>query len=391
MGDEGDFKAFQYLSGYTYPKGSYVLGSGGLSNGAVDKGMANTALTWYESTTANAGFEASAWNGKLSTEFDYFIRKREGLLATRQLTLPTTFGQSLPEENLNSDETHGFEISLTHRNKIRDFNYSIKANFTTTRNLDNYVERAVSTNMYDNWRNNENDRYKDISWGKVALGQFQSFEEILNSPIQDNNGNKSLLPGDIKFKDLNNDGIIDSKDDQPIGNSDTPRMYYGLNLYGDYKGFDLTVFFQGAAGHDVFVANDFLDPFIQQGLGNGISVWMDHWRKEDPSDPSSAWIPGEMPAVRPTGFSANNTKSTWTLLDADYLRLKSIEFGYTLPSTWLQKVGIEKLRIYVNSFNTLTFTKNDGLMKYMDPENKEAALRYYPQMKTFNVGFNLSF
>ncbi len=391
VGDEGDFDAFQFLSGYTYPSGSYVLGAGGVSNGAVDKGMPNVDLTWYESTTANAGFEASAWHGMFSAEFDYFIRKRDGLLATRQLTLPTTFGQSLPQENLDSDKTRGFEIVLGHRNKIREFTYNIKANFSTTRDLYDYVERAASTNKYDDWRNNTNGRYKSISWGKIALGQFQSFEEILNSPIQDNNGNKSLLPGDIRFKDVNNDGIIDSKDDQPIGHSSTPRMYYGLNLYGEYKGFDLTLFFQGAAGHDVFVGGDFLDPFIQQGLGNGITLWMDRWHREDPSNASSAWIPGSMPALRPTGFSANRTQSTWTLHSADYLRLKTLEFGYTLPSDWLQKVGISKFRIYVNSFNTLTFTSNKGIMKYMDPENEESSLRYYPQMKTFNVGVNLSF
>ncbi len=391
VGDEGDFSAFQYLSGYTYPSGSYVLGSGGVSNGAVDKGMANTDLTWYKSTTANAGFEASAWHGLLSTEFDYFIRRRDGLLATRQLTLPTTFGQSLPQENLNSDKTRGFEIVISHRNKIRNFTYNIKANFSTTRELYDYVERAASTNMYDNWKNNTTGRYKSISWGKIALGQFQSFSEILNSPIQDNNGNKSLLPGDIKYKDVNNDRLIDDKDNQPIGNGSTPRMYYGLNLFGEYMGFDMTVFFQGAAGHDVFVGGDFMDPFIQQGLGNGITLWMDRWHRADPTDMNSAWIPGLMPALRPTGFSANRVQSTWTLHNADYLRLKTIEIGYTLPSNWLKRAGIDKLRIYVNSLNTLTFTSRKGIMKYMDPENNDSALRYYPQMKTFNLGMNLSF
>ena len=391
VGDEGDFSAFQYLSGYTYPSGSYVLGSGGLSNGAVDKGMPNTELTWYESTTANAGFETSAWNGLLSAEFDYFIRKRDGLLATRQLTLPTTFGQSLPQENLNSDKTRGFEIVLSHRNKIRNLTYNIKANFSNTRELYDYVERAASTNMYDNWRNNTTGRYKSISWGKIALGQFQSFSEILNSPIQDNNGNKSLLPGDIKYKDVNNDGLIDGKDDQPIGHSSTPRMYYGLNMNGEYKGFDLTVFFQGAAGHDVFVGGDFMDPFIQQGLGNGITLWLDRWHREDPSNPASEWISGSMPAIRPTGFSANRTQSTWTLHQASYLRLKTIEIGYTLPSYWLEKAGIEKFRIYVNSLNTFTFSSQKGIMKYMDPENNESSLRYYPQMKTFNIGVDLTF
>lgn len=391
IGDEGDFAAYQYLTGYTYPNNSYVFGSSGLTNGAADRGMPNMNLTWYKSTTYNIGFETSILQGKLSAEFDYFVRKRDGLLATRILTLPTTFGQALPQENLNSDRTKGFEIVLGHRNRINDFIYDIKANFSTTRQYNEYIERAESANMYENWRNNSNERYKDIKWGKKYIGQFQSFEEILNAPIQDGNGNKSLLPGDLRFEDVNKDGIIDDKDNLPIGYSNSPRMYYGLNLYGAYKGFDLTLFFQGAAGHSVFMGGDLMDPFIQQGLGNGLAMWMDRWHREDPANLNSKWIPGYMPALRPTGYQNNTQNSTWTLQKADYLRLKTLEIGYTLPQSVLSKLSIESLRIYVNSFNPLTFTSRTGIMKYMDPENDNSSLRYYPQMKSFNFGVNLIF
>lgn len=391
VGDKWYMLPYQYLTGYKYPDGSYVLGTDGISNGAKDRGMPNPNLTWYKATTSNIGFEASIYNGLLSVEFDYFNRNREGLLATRLLTLPTTFGQSLPDENLNSDKTRGFEIVLGHRNAIRDFTYDIRANFSTTREYHDYVERAESPNMYEDWRYNTNGRYKNIKWGKKVVGQFQSFEDILNSPIQDGNGNKSLLPGDMKFQDLNNDGIIDGKDDQPIGHGDVPRMYYGLNLSGAYKGFDLTVFFQGAAGHEVITGGDFLDPFIQQGLGNGISLWMDRWHREDPADPTSKWIPGYMPALRPTGFQANRSDNTWTMQKATYLRLKTLELGYTLPKDLMNRAGIDNLRIYVNAFNLLTFTGREGLMKYMDPENNSGSFRYYPQMRTFNFGVNLTF
>lgn len=390
VGDEGDFAAFQYLTGYKYPSGNYVLGSDGLSNGAEDKGLPNLDLTWYESTTANIGFETSVLNGLISAEFDYFERRRKGLLANRLLTLPTSFGQSLPQENLNSDRTRGFELVLTHRHTIGKVSYSVSANFTTTRELNRYVERAESGNMYEDWRNNTNDRYKNIAWGYEALGQFQSYEEILNAPIQDGNGNKSLMPGDIRYSDINQDGIIDDKDKKPIGHSNTPSMYYGLNLSANWNGFDFTAFFQGAAGHEVKVGETFTDPFIQQGLGTGVVFWLDRWHRENPEDVNSAWIPGSMPAVRPTGFSLNNETSTWTLLKANYLRLKTIEIGYTLPKVWLARVGLENVRIYVNSYNPLTITKG-GLMKYMDPENSQENLHYYPQMKSYNFGINLTF
>lgn len=390
IGDETGLSAFQFLSGYTYPSKSYVIGTNGSSSGASDKGMPNVNLTWYKSKTFNIGFEASVYRGLLSVEFDYFIRKRSGLLATRLLSLPTTFGISLPQENLNSDKTKGFELVLGHHHSIRDFSYDIKANFSTTRNYNRYIERAASANMYENWRNNSNNRVQGIVRGKVALGQFQSYEEILNSPIQDNNGNKSLQPGDVKFEDWNHDGIIDDKDNQPIGRGSTPHMYYGLNMSGSYKNFDVTIFFQGAAGHDVFLTGDFAEPFIQQGLGNGVTLWLDRWHRIDPSDPSSEWIPGKMPSVRPTGFSLNEQTSTWNRQKADYLRLKTLEIGYTLPKSLIKSLGIQNLRFYINGFNILTITSNEGMMKWMDPENSVSTLRYYPQMKSYNFGVNLT-
>lgn len=390
VGDEGSFSAFQYLDGYEY-SGSYVLGGDGLTMGLRNRGMANPWLTWYESKIKNIGLEASYKSGLLTLEFDYFQRNRSGLPATRTGSLPTTFGQSMPQENLNSDKNRGFEINLGHNYKINDFKYNISANFSATRIYDDYIEREASTNMYNNWRNNPNSRYKNISWGKRVIGQFGSYEEILNSPIQDGNGNRSLLPGDLKFQDWNNDGIIDGNDDQPIGRGNSPRMYYGFNFTGEYKGFDLTLFFQGAAGHDIYISGDVLDPFIQQGLGNGFAIMTDRWHREDPKDPYSNWIPGTMPAARTSGFSANRSDNSWSLHNANYLRLKTLEFGYSLPSALLKSWGIDRLRVYMNCNNLLTFTKREGLMKTVDPENDQASLRYYPQMKTFNFGVNVTF
>lgn len=391
-GDEGDFSAFQYVNGYSYPNGSYVLGNDGLVKGAVSRGLANTMLSWYTSKTFNIGFEASAWKGLVSAEFDYYIRRRNGLKATRLESLPTTIGLSMPEENLNSDENKGFELVLGHHKQVGDFIYDIKANFTATRYFRRYQEAAAPTNQYNNWRSNGSYRTSGTQWGLVAIGQFQSYEDILNSPIQDDNGNKSLLPGDIKYQDLNNDGVIDSHDQQPIAYDKTPRFYYGLNFTGQYKGFDLTVFLQGAGGNDLFMTADFMSPFIQQGKGSGVTLWMDRWHRADPNDPESEWIPGEMPAIRASGATKNNTQfSTWMKVRATYLRLKTVELGYTFPSQWIQKAGINSLRIYANVFNALTFTSRKGLMKYMDPENQENSFRYYPQMRTYNFGVTVTF
>ena len=390
VGDEGDFGAYQFLEGYKYD-GHYVLGQDKLTLGLVNKGMANPWLTWYESKIMNFGFEASYKKGLISVEFDWFQRKREGLPATRSGSLPTTFGESMPQENLNSDKNKGFEINLGHNYAIEDFTYNISANFSATRISNDYVERELSTNMYKDWRDNSNGRYKDIRWGRKVVGQFQSYEEIFNSPIQDKNGNKSLMPGDLKFEDWNNDGIIDDKDVQAIGHGSKPRMYYGFNLGAKYKGFDMTMFFQGAAGHDIYINNDILDPFIQQGLGNGFEIMTDRWHREDPTDPYSKWIGGEMPAARVAGYSDNRTANSWSLHKADYLRLKTLEVGYSLPSKLISKCGIDNLRVYVNLNNVLTFSSRSGLMKNVDPESDQNQLRYYPQLKTYNFGINLTF
>ena len=390
VGDEGDFDAFQYLDGYE-SHGSYIMGSNGVTSGMTTVGMANPWLTWYESKIMNIGFEASYHRGLISVEFDWFRRNRSGLPATRVGSLPTIFGESMPQENLNSDINTGFEIVVGHKNRIGNFNYNVSANFSTTRIKYDYVERAASTNMYDDWRNNTNGRYKDIRWGKKVIGQFTSFEEILNSPVQDKDGNRSLMPGDLKFEDYNGDGIIDDNDTQPLGHGATPRMYYGLNMSGEYKGFDLTVFFQGAAGHDIYVSGDILDPFIQQGLGNGLAIMTDRWHREDPTDPYSKWIPGYMPAARVAGVADNRSSNSWSLHNANYLRLKTLELGYTLPKALTKKAAIDRVRFYINCNNLLTFTKRDGLMKNVDPESNSSGIRYYPQMKTYNFGVNVTF
>ncbi len=390
VGDEGDFDAFQYLDGYE-SHGSYIMGSNGVTSGMTTVGMANPWLTWYESKIMNIGFEASYHRGLISVEFDWFRRNRSGLPATRVGSLPTIFGESMPQENLNSDINTGFEIVVGHKNRIGNFNYNVSANFSTTRIKYDYVERAASTNMYDDWRNNTNGRYKDIRWGKKVIGQFTSFEEILNSPVQDKDGNRSLMPGDLKFEDYNGDGIIDDNDTQPLGHGATPRMYYGLNMSGEYKGFDLTVFFQGAAGHDIYVSGDILDPFIQQGLGNGLAIMTDRWHREDPTDPYSKWIPGYMPAARVAGVADNRSSNSWSLHNANYLRLKTLELGYTLPKALTKKAAIDRVRFYINCNNLLTFTKRDGLMKNVDPESNSSGMRYYPQMKTYNFGVNVTF
>jgi len=391
VGDQSSFGAFQWMSGYIFPGGKYLFDAGSPTIGLYSSGLSNENLTWYTSRTANVGLDAGFFKGKLYFEADVFQRYRTGLMATRVATIPYSYGVSLPQENLNSDKTYGFEFVLGHSNSIGDFSYNIRGNISLTRSRYEYVESADQPNAYKNWRNNLNGRNKSITWGYEMIGQFQDFEEILNSPIQDGSGNKTLLPGDFKYRDVNSDGIIDGNDIIPISVGNTPFAYYALNMSVSWKGFDASVFFQGAGGHKLTLGMAFIQPFMNEGNSSGLSMWYDQRsHRVDPSDPNSEWIVGKLPPVRKAGFSNNEMTNSYYTLDADYLRLKNVEIGYTFPSAWMHRINVDRLRIFVNGSNLLTFTKG-WMMDYIDPENGNSNAWYYPQAKTYNMGVNLTF
>ncbi|MCC8155068.1 MAG: TonB-dependent receptor [Tannerellaceae bacterium] len=171
VGDEGDFDAYQYLAGFVSDS-RYVMGVNTVVEGMKDRGVPNPWLTWYESKIKNIGFEASWKRGLITLEMDFFQRNRSGLPATRTESLPTIFGQAMPQENLNSDKNKGFEISVGHNNQIGEVRYNVNANFSATRIIEDHVEREASSNMYENWLYNTNGRYKDIRWGKKVIGSL---------------------------------------------------------------------------------------------------------------------------------------------------------------------------------------------------------------------------
>ncbi len=394
LGDDGAL-AFQYLTGYTYPSGNYVF-ENGLISGLGFQNLPNNSIFWIKAATTDVGIEGSLWNSKLKFEFDIFRRRREGLLATRNMSLPNTVGATLPQENLNSDITSGYEITLGHSNMIGDFKIDISANMAYARTKTDYQERAMPVNSYDNWRNNSWERWNNIIWGYHCLGQFKTFDEIYAAPVQDGNGNKYLLPGDLKYQDINNDGIIDSGDQLPIGRGTTstsgfsdalryPELTYGITIGAGYKGFDLTVLMQGCANFDVIYGGALQTP-LRWGR-NSLDIFNDRWHLADIKNPNGEWTPGKYPAYRTTTTS-NYAVSDFWLQDASWFRVKSIELGYTFPQNWFRKVGIRNLRLYANGFNMFTWTK----IKFIDPEQTPSDnSSLYPITRNFNVGVNLSF
>lgn len=390
-GRMGDDRAstFQFLSGYNYPGANYIFNNTVIS-GLGFRGMANPNITWYESTTADIGLDGDLWNGLLDFSLDAFRRRRDNLLDTRALSLPQTVGASLPQENLDSDMTLGFEVQVSHTNTIGKFTYNVTGNISATRTKWLYKEESQPGNAYLKWRKSNKDRWSDILWGYGVAGVFTSQAEIYGSPVQDGQGNRTLLPGDIKYQDYNGDGVIDANDIHQIGRSNTiPEINYGLTFNLQWNGFDLNLLFQGATNFQIsYLGSDQLVQPMPWGR-NGLAMFLNRWHKADPFEANSPWVPGKYPPTRPSGtFPLNYMTSTFWLNDASYLRLKSMEVGYTVPAKWLGKKSLKALRVFANGFDLLTWT---GL-KFIDPEHTSQTYGYlYPITKNYNVGVNVTF
>lgn len=391
MGDD-NVEPYLWMMAFNYPGGdSYVLGDGSLVPGVGVPQIPNVNATWYTSTTKNIGIDLSLWNAGLTVEFDLFRRDRDGLLANRIVTVPGTFGATFAKENINSDLQQGFELVLGHNGSVRDFSYQVRGNFTYTLNRNKYVESVPSGNSYDNWRNNRNNRNSNILWMYQANGQFVSMDEIYNNPVLEGVYNKySYLPGDIKYVDYNEDGMIDEWDKQPLMRNNTPIMNFGLTLGGQWKGLDLSLSFQGAS---MFNARMNASP-LQWG-GSAWDIFTDRWHKVDASgnvnsyDPDGVWISGKYPSTRIQDPQNYGIESSFWYNNCTYIRLKNLELGYTFPTKWTKYIGIQSLRLYANGYNLFTIQSSES--SYIDPENPGGAIDRYPIMRNFNFGINVNF
>lgn len=399
-GEAGDDSTanFQYIEGYEYGSGSFdwwpIIWDGKDVNIIKLLATPNENLTWIRTRTADIGLDADLWNGMLGFELDFFQRFRSGIPATRNVTIPDWLGQNLAQENLNSDKTMGFDLTLRHRHHFGDFRYGITGNIAFSRTKRVYVEQEPYGTQYLNWRNMAKDRYNDIWWGYDYTGQFGSLEQIWGAPIMDSRGNSELKPGDYSYGDWNGDGVIDDNDKHPIafGAQSTPVMYYGFTIDMSWKGIDLTAVFQGGAFNNVKYDWYLASPFIYDK--NGPAYFYDRYHMADPSadpkDPRTEWVKGYLPTTSQgsEAMSLNTSTSKASLHDASYLRLKSLEIGYTFPQKWMSKVKVKNLRVFANAYNLFTIT---GL-KYLDPEHPSSGYgTTYPLICTVNFGVNLKF
>ena len=393
-GKTGDDSAsnYQFISGYNYPTGSdsrnftggYVF-DGNFVASADNKGIPNPNITWFTSKTLDLGVDFIGWNGLFGITADYFSRKREGLLAVRSGGIPTVVGANLPQENLNSDRTYGFDLELTHSNQIGDFSYNLKGIFSLSRVERLYVERGDIGSSWNNWKNNQNNRLQGVHTGLQGDGQFQSWEEIWSSPVYINRG---TILGDYKYEDWNGDGEINGNDVHPIRYNQYPWMNFGLTFDASYKNFDLNFLLQGSAMSSLIYGEQLRIPLWGSGESGAMEQFMDRWHPKDPTadpyDPQTEWVEGNYAY---TG-TLPDVNSTFNTEKGTYLRLKSVEIGYKIPSQWITAAGIKSMRIYANAYNLFTITK----VNYVDPEHPNDLYGYlYPLNKTISAGLNIDF
>ncbi|MEG1008068.1 MAG: TonB-dependent receptor [Bacteroides sp.] len=371
--------AYQYLSSFKFDS-QYVFGNN-VYKGLKSNGLANYGISWEDIYTYNAGLDLGLWNGLLGMELDVFYRLRTNVLGDRATVLPNTFGAVLPKENLNKMDNRGFELVLKHQNTIGDLRYTISPNISFSKEkIVSFAQQEYTDPDEERLNKNRVGQWTDVVFGYRTDGFFQSEEEIKNSLIDyDLTGNKSIKPGMVKYKDLNNDKKIDWRDQEEIGNGSLPKIVYGLNISAQYKGFDFSMLMQGAAKFDI-IFNDNMRSLTINNVWNSYKfLYEDRWTPDNPN--------ASFPATT-NGTNAYNTKQSdlW-IRPADYLRLKNLTFGYTIPAHLTAKAGFDRVRLYLSGYNLLTF---DKIRKYQQDPESGASLEY-PLYKSLSFGFNIEF
>lgn len=395
LGDDGSalgLGAYSYLTGYNYNQGIAILG-GVPVIGSRDRGAPTTNISWLVSRITDIGADFTLFKGKISGTFDYFYRKRTGLRGVKtDILIPVEIGYALPNENLNSDAQYGTEGSLAYNDKFGDLGFQVGANLGYTRSkfLDSYNPRFF--NSWDQYRNSTENRYKRIDWGYIIDGQFQTQEQINNHSVNiDGQGNRTLLPGDLIYRDVNGDGKIDGYDVRPIGYGagTQPNINFGFNIALMWKGIEFHADFSGASGYTWF--QNWETRWAFQNDGNLNTMFKDRWHRADIYDRNSAWIPGRYPALRynESGHSNYNRSSTFWAHNVTYLRARTLELAYSLPSSILEKTKVlKKARFYVNVYNLFSI---DNVKKFnIDPEVNDDNGLQFPQNKFLNVGVNIT-
>ena len=361
-------------------------GGSGIRVGEVE----NLEASWEEALKLNAGVEFSLFN-KVRVQADYFREERQGIFLKRA-GLPAIVGVStVPYVNIGETLNQGFDATVEYMHKVNDDLFiTARGNFTFNRN-------KLINNDEPDWEYRYQNRIgkpfgsggSTQPFGLIALGLFENEEEIANSPVQ-NFGEYRV--GDIKYQDVNGDGIVDEQDAVAIGYTNLPEITYGFGATAQWKGWDFNLFFQGVARTSFFLSGSSIrSPFSTGNMERAAineDVYGNVWMSTNTAEQNAGvTYPRLSAGSGGAGSTNNNRASTWWLRDGSFLRLKSMEIGYSLPQHILQKSFIKSLRFYISGNNLLCFSP----FKLWDPEKGTSDGSGYPLNRTFSIGFNANF
>ena len=377
---------FFYISQVNLNDGS--LGSpfgiefGNYTNGVSINRYANDQITWEKAKMLNIGVEFNLFNN-VEIQADYFTEKRTNILMDRA-QIPSTMGLQAPvRANVGEASSNGYEFTIDYKNSIgKDLFLGLRANFSYADSKYEVFEELDYVTAGLPWRSRIGLNLSQ-PYGYIAERLFIDEADIANSPLQTFG---DYMPGDIKYKDINKDGIIDINDEVPIGYPTTPKIIYGFGLSASYKKVDFSFFFQGSAQSSFFIDAYNSSPFIDTyggAIGNNalLKAWAnDHWSEND-RNLYAAW-----PRLSDQLIDNNNRNSTWWLRDGSFLRLKSLEIGYSVDNNLTSNLKLSNARFYFTGTNLLTFSK----FKIWDIEMGGNGLGY-PIQLGINFGINLNF
>lgn len=348
---------------------------------AAEAKKGNPNVTWETSVKQNYGFDLYLFSDRLKTTFDYFIEHRRDILTSRQV-MPGYLAVSLPTANIGKVDNHGYEISVEWSDKVKDWRYSLGFNLSYAKNEVVFMDEVPQP--YDYMM--QTGKPVGQSFGYHFDGYFTeeeaaSYASERGKTMPDYGAGLEPHAGDVKYKDLNGDMLIDYRDKGAIGYPVYPLLTGGINMSLSYKGFDLSMTWTGATKTSRMLQLIFREPFSEQNNKSLLRYLIDE-----------AWTPEKGNSAKAPRISFENKKHNYQnselwLRDASYLRLKNVELGYSFPSALLKKVKLNQLRIYLSGYNLLTF---DGL-DVIDPESTNFMSPAYPVIKVVNVGLKLGF
>lgn len=369
--DELVLQEYAFLSAYTF--GQYPINRS-VASTLVEDVLPNPDFTWEKASNMNIGLDATFFNNSLDLTLEYFYNKRTDILIHETGSTPQSSGIAdlLPPVNAGKVDNKGFEFSLMYNHNKTEVRWNAGINAGYAKNEIVFMDETPGIPDYQK----QEGKPMGSHLVYISEGAFLDAEDVASNTVDYSGVTAELRPGDMKLQDTDDNNVINADDQVRLDESDEPKWNYGATFNLTWRGFDFSILFQGAAGHSIRIYTESGD------IGNYLKYHHDNrWSVDNPSS-----VNPRLHSRGDTYWSAGGYgDNTWWLFDRDYLRLKNLEIGYSVPMG--NQNVVQRLRVYLRGFNLLTFHKN----KIYDPEGTNSAGTFYPQSRIISLGFGVTF